>query len=402
MKFSLTTGVASEEATILLGRIAQMQDVPISEIDQLGSAILALGTASAATDQEILRVNASIATVSNLFGLTAQETAGLSAALATLQVRPELSRGALTRVFNDLSTSVSEGGTQLKKLASVMGLTDAEVTKLFNNPATRGDFLLSFIDGLSRATGAGGDVQGVLRELGVNAVRDIDVFSRLANNFDIVSESFDRANVEFARGTELNRQSKGIYNTTAAELQNLSDAFKTLLATLGGPLATALGAIASSLADLIGGLAHLGPVVPIVGTLTAVALAGAAAWATTRWLWPRRSGPIASLILQARLGVTTLNARTALEVYRNGLNGVSVSTAEAAQATNAYTGAMGRLTAATAAATNSYRANLLTHQQAAVAAAKSLTTTEAQARAVSAAAPGSAPTHLGRVRGHSP
>src|SRR5690606_11273269 len=102
-RFSLTTGIAAEESTLLLGRIAEMQNVPISEIENLGSAILALGTASAATDQEILRVNASIATVSNLFGLTAQETAGLSAALATLQVRPELSRGALTRVFNDLS-----------------------------------------------------------------------------------------------------------------------------------------------------------------------------------------------------------------------------------------------------------------------------------------------------------
>lgn len=389
VKFSLTTGVAADEATLLLGRIAQMQDVPISEIDQLGSAILALGTASAATDQEILRINANIATVSNLFGLTAQETAGLSAALATLQVRPELSRGALTRVFNDLSTAVSAGGTELAKLAEVMGMTDAEVLKLYNNPATRGDFLLAFVDGLNRATGAGGDVQGVLRELGINAVRDIDVFSRLANNVDIVRESFDRANVEFARGTELNRQSKGIYETTAAELQNLSDAFKTLLASLGGPLATAIGEVASNLADVIGFFAHLGPVVPIVGTLTAVALAGGAAWAIYQVALAKTiQALIASRELQARLGVTTLNARTALDVYRGGLTGVTTATAGAAQATNAYVGATGRLAAATSAATASYRANLVTNQQAAVAATRSLAATQAQSRAVVAAVPG--------------
>lgn len=328
VKFSLTTGVASEEATILLGRIAQMQNVPISEIDQLGSAILALGTASAATDQEILRVNASIATVSNLFGLTAQETAGLSAALATLQVRPELSRGALTRVFNELTIAVSDGGTELSKLAKVMGMTDAEVTKLFNNPATRGDFLLAFIDGLSGAAGAGGDVQGVLRELGVNAVRDIDVFSRLANNVDVVSESFDRANVEFARGTELNRQSKGIYETTAAELQNLSDAFKTLLATLGGPLATAIGGIASALAEVIGFFSHLGPVVPIVGTLVAVTAAGAAGWALYQVAMAKTvQALIATRELQKNLGVTTLGLSTAISAYRGNLG-----TTNAAQA----------------------------------------------------------------------
>lgn len=338
VKFSLTTGVASEEATIMLGRIAQMQDVPISQIDQLGSAILALGTASAATDQEILRVNSSIATVSNLFGLTAQQTSGLSAALATLQVRPELSRGALTRVFNDLTTSVKGGGDELAKLSKVMGMTDDQVLKLFNNPAMRGDFLLAFIDGLHGATGAGGDVQGVLRELGINAVRDIDVFSRLANNVDVVRESFDRANVEFARGTELNRQSKGIYETTAAEIQNLSDAFKTLLATLGGPIAKAIGTVADSIAWLVGGLAHLGPVVPIVGTLASFALIGAAAWTVYQIALAKTiTALIATKELQSRLGVTTLSASTAMGVYRNGLQGTTAAQMAATNTTRQFT-----------------------------------------------------------------
>lgn len=357
VKFSLTTGVASEEATILLGRIAQMEEVPISSMEQLGSAILALGTASAATDQEILRVNASIATVSNLFGLTAQETAGLSAALATLQVRPELSRGALTRVFNELAIAVSNGGTEVSKLGEVMGMTDAEVTKLFNNPATRGDFLLAFIDGLSRAAGAGGDVQGVLRELGVNAVRDIDVFSRLANNVDVVRESFDRANLEFARGTELNKQSKGIYETTAAELQNLSDAFKTLLATLGGPLATAIGDIASGLSEVIEGIAHFGPIVPIVGTLAAIAVTAAAGWAIYQVALAKT---IQSLIavreLQERLGVSTLKASTAWNIYRNGFQGTTAAQAATANSQRQLTGTTEALTASLIASSRTLQA----------------------------------------------
>lgn len=320
VKFSLTTGVASEEATLLLGRIAQMQNVPISQMEQLGSAILALGTASVATDQEILRVNSSIATASNLFGLTAQETAGLSAALASLQVRPELSRGALTRVFNELTSTVMAGGVELEKLAKVMGMTDKEVTKLFNNPATRGDFLMAFISGLSQAAEVGGDVQGVLRELGVNAVRDIDVFSRLANNVDIVRDSFDRANAEFARGTELTRQSKTIYETTAAELQNLSDAFKTLLATLGGPFAEGIGTLASGLSEVIEWFAHLGPVVPILGSLaTAVALGGTAWLAYQVVLSKTIQSLIATKELQNNLGVSSLKLRTAINVYRNAL-----------------------------------------------------------------------------------
>lgn len=366
VKFSLTTGVASEEATIMLGRIAQMEDVPVSQIDQLGSAILALGTASAATDQEILRVNASIATVSNLFGLTAQQTAGLSAALATLQVRPELSRGALTRVFNELSTAVSSGGTEVSKLGKVMGMTDAEVTKMYNNPATRGDFLLAFIKGLSNAAGAGGDVQGVLRALGINAVRDIDVFSRLANNFDVVRDSMDRANVQFARGTELDRQSKGIYNTTSAQIQNLSDAFKTLLATLGGPLANAIGEVANFLDKVIQGVSKLGPVIPIVGTLATVAVAAAAGWAIYQVALAKTiSSLIAMRELQDRLRVSTLSARTAVDIYRNGFQGATVAQQAAANSQRQLTGSTEALTLALTASSRSVQSYSLAATQSA-------------------------------------
>lgn len=334
VKFSLTTGVASEEATLLLGRIAQMQDVPISQMEQLGSAILALGTASAATDQEILRVNASIATVSNLFGLTAQETAGLSAALATLQVRPELSRGALTRVFHNLAMAVQNGGDELAIMSDITGMTNKELAALYNNPATRGDFLLAFIQGLNNVIGSGENVQTVLRGLGVNAVRDIDVFSRLANNVDIVRESFDRANVEFARGGELNRQSKTIYETTAAELQNLSDAFKTLLATLGGPLATAIGEIASGLSEVIEWIAHLGPVVPLLGSVGAAATVLGIAWLGYRVALAKTiQSLIAMQEMQKNLGVSTLTARTAIDVYRGKLGQTATTQAATANTT---------------------------------------------------------------------
>jgi TP901 family phage tail tape measure protein len=326
VKFSLTTGVASEEATLLLGRIAQMQDVPISEMEQLASTILHLGTVSAATEDEILQINASIATVSNLFGLTTQETAGLSAALATLQVRPELSRGALTRVFNELSTSVADGGTELRKLAKVMDLTSEETAKLLHQDP--GAFFLKFIEGLSRAAGSGGEVQGVLRELGVNAVRDIDVFSRLANNTDVVRKAFDDANVEFARGTELQRQSQGIYNTTAAQIQNLGDAFQTLLADMGGPLANAIGFVAKELDNTIKGIVKLGPIVPIFGTLAALALTSGAAWLIYQvGLAKVIQSLIAMKELQKNLGASSLGLKTAIDIYRGSLTAADVAQA---------------------------------------------------------------------------
>lgn len=337
-RFSLTTGVASEEATLLLGRIAEMQHVPISQMENLGSAILALGTASAATDAEILRVNESIATVSNLFGLSVQAVSGLSSALATVKVRPELARGSLTRVFGELRDAAEQGGTQLKQLSAIMNMTSNETVKLFRtNP--KDEFFLQFVKGLNDVVKSGGSVRTALGGLGIEAVRDIDAISRLANNYDMLSDSFTLSYTEFAKGTELQRQSKGIYETTANELQNLADAFKNLLAQLGTPLAQSLGDWASFFTDYLLDpfkqfLDILGPVIPILTSVGAAAIAGVAAWAAYQVVLSKVTQSfIAMRELQRNLGVTTIGMNTALQAYRGNLGVTTATTMAAANAT---------------------------------------------------------------------
>lgn len=325
-KFALTTGVSAEQTTLLLGRIAEMQNVPISQMENLGSAVLALGTASAATEEEILRINESIATVSNLFGLSSQAVTGLSSALATLRVRPELSRGSLTRVFGELDEAIQSGGESLEKLAKVMKLTGEEVMSLRN--ANPDQFFLTFIKGLGEAAQEAGGFQQVIRDLGINAVRDIDTLSRLGNNYDVLAKSFSMANLEWSKGSELQRQSQAIFDTTAARLQNLSDEFKNFTAQAGGPFAAGIGVMARVLSNLLEFLTKLGPVVPIIGSLTALIVTGGLAWTLYQVAISKTvQTMIAMRELQRNLGVSTLSLGTAMKVYRGELGGVATVTA---------------------------------------------------------------------------
>ena len=321
-KFALTTGVSAEQTTLLLGRIAEMQDVPISQMENLGSAILALGTASAATEDEILRINESIATVSNVFGLSAQAVTGLSAALATLRVRPELSRGSLTRVFGELDEAISGGSDALDKLAEVMGMTALEVVNLRNSDPD--SFFLAFVKGLDTAAGEANNFQGVIRSLGINAVRDIDTFTRLGNNVDVLTESFAMSNEEWRKGTELQRQSEGIFATTANEIQNLADALKNTAALAGGPVAQGLGAIADVLTVLVDHINALGPIIPIVAGIGVAAAAGVTAWVAYQVVLAKViTSMVAMRELQRNLGTSTLSLGTATQVYRGQLGGVA-------------------------------------------------------------------------------
>lgn len=387
VKFSITTGVSADEAAILLGRIAEMQNVPITEMENLGSAILALGTASAATDQEIIRVNESIATVSNIFGLTTQATAGLSAALATLRVRPELSRGSLTRVFGELRDAVEGGGDQLTRLSKVMGLTNIEVVKLFQSSPD--EFFKKFIKGLSDGAANGESFRGVLAELGIRAVRDVDTISRLGNNYDVLANSIDTAFVEYAKGTELQRQSKGIYETTKNEVQNLVDSFQNFLATAGGPLAKAVGTLASALSSVVGFVSDLGPIVPLLGAIVATVAVGAAGWAAYQIVMAKViTNIIAMRELQKNLGTTTLGLSTAVNTWRNTTVQATASTTALANQTRTLSGQMAITAQTTTAASAAVRANASANSAAALAAVQAVAGNRSLATTTTAAAGG--------------
>jgi len=339
VKFSLTTNVAAEQATLLLGRIAEMQDVPTSQMENLGSAILDLGTKSAATEDEILRINESIATVSNVFGLSAQAVTGLAASLATLRVRPELARGSLTRVFGEMDAAISDGGQGLQQFAQLMNMTTDEVVNL--RKESPDEFFLAFVKGLHEAGTESGNFQQILRDLGINAVRDIDTFTRLANNFDVVEKSFADSNQAWAEGSELQRQFQGISETTAAKLQNLGDAFKNMLAQGGEVLLPILSKLADMFTYLIDAANGLGPLVSIIGGLTAAIVAGGAAWVAYRVVVAKaiQTG-LAMSELQTSLQGRSLSLGTALAALRGQLSGVGTSSAASAASMNAMATAM--------------------------------------------------------------
>lgn len=385
--FSLTTNVAADQATLLLGRISEMQNVPTNQMENLGSAILALGTASAATEEEILRINESIATVSNIFGLTAQAVTGLASAMATLRIRPELARGSLTRVFGELDKAVQSGGESLEKLSDVMGMTAQEIVNLRNqNPD---EFFLAFVKGLGTAAEEAGGFQQVIRDLGINAVRDIDTLSRLGNNFDVLSESFARSNAEWAKGSELSRQSQGIYDTTAARLQNLSDEFKNFAAQAGGPFAAGIGEIAQALSAVMKFLTDLGPLVPILGTVASLVAVGGGAWVAYQIILSKTiQSMLATRELQRSLGVSTLSLSTAMQVYRGELSAANAASTQTAASMQQQATASGRLAVSMGAASEAHFANARASQASATAMLEQFVATQRSSAAINSSLPG--------------
>ena len=264
VRFSVTTGIASDQVTVLFARISDMLDLPANQMTTFASTILRLGTISAATENEILKVTQSIASASRAFGLSTEEVAGLSGALASLRIPPEWSRGSATRIFRDLDNAANGAGQGMKVLTEVIGLSADEITALRRTDP--GGFFLRFVEGMQKftregqlAAGTTRTITDVMGDLDINAVRDIDFITRLANNFSTLKTQTNEAFLEFARGTELTKQTEIVFGTTRQNIDNLRDAFQTFLATAGKPFAAVIGFIAERLTLAIEVFQDFGP-----------------------------------------------------------------------------------------------------------------------------------------------
>ena len=385
--FSITTGITAETATILIGQIAEMEDLPVTEFENFASAVLYLGTVSAATEQEILTINDSIATVGTVFGLSIQGVLGLSAAFATLRIRPELARGSLTRVFSQLQDAIDSSGHSLDVLSTLMGLTADQVKQL---KATDPDqFFLRFVEGLKNASENGISFRSALRDLGINAVRDIDTISRLANNFDVLSDSLGDSYAEYAKNTELQRQSQGIFDTTANRLGNLSDAFQNFLANAGKPLAALVGSLAKTTSQFLDFINAVPKAGIVVGGLVTFLVAGGAAFLAYRLIMIKTLTTLVALReAQSQLGVTSVNLGAVITALNQVQARQAINTIEATQATNVQARTNGVLAASMAEAATAVAALSTAESELSVSAAAAAASQRAVGTSAATAAPG--------------
>lgn len=246
---STATDLSAEQAATSMARLSELLDVPASQFENLGSAILATGTASIATETQITRTATEIASMGSFAGMSAQQVIGLSSTLASLGVQPELARGTITRLFTNISTAIANGGDRLEALGRVAGTSGQEFAKAWGTDATGAlQSLLVGLDGVERSQAV-----LVLREMGITAARDIPTILKLSQNHKMLADQLGISSKGFEDGTALQEQYGVIVETVAEKLNILKNNFTLLVSKLGastGPLSSAIDLLTTLLQGL--------------------------------------------------------------------------------------------------------------------------------------------------------
>lgn len=229
--FAATTDVSTAEAATAFGRLDQLlggSGTDPKRFEELGSAILAVGTNSVATESQIISVATQIASMGNLAGMTTAEVIGLSGALASVGIAPEAARGLTTRLFGEIDTAISQGSVALENFGQVAGMSAQQFATAWNTNAA--GTLVEFLKGIDQQ---GGNAQAKLAQLGITSVRDVPNILKLADSYGMVGELLGTSTRAYSQAEELQNQYAVITQTVAEKMNLLVQNIQMFIAASG-------------------------------------------------------------------------------------------------------------------------------------------------------------------------
>lgn len=234
-KLARATNIQGEEGAADLARFLTISNTPMESVDRMGSALVALGNTSAATEAEILGFSTRLAGATALFGFSGTQVLGYATAMKSVGIEAEAGSSAIQRALGEMNEAISKGGQKAQVLSKLTGIAMADLKTSFKKDAA--GTLQKFAEGLSKLEAKGGDVTQALAFFGLSGVRDIAVMGALTKNTGLLTEKMKTAGDAFKENTALNKEFASATSTLASKFQLTKNRVNDLAITIGERLA---------------------------------------------------------------------------------------------------------------------------------------------------------------------
>lgn len=247
-RLAVSTNVSGRDAVTALTRIINVTGDSVNNIDRLGSALVDLGNNFATSEADILEGARVLSQRTAGFGLAAKDILAISTALKDAGAPSESSASAIQTFFTVVTREAAKGSDKFRDFATIIGVTEEELKKKLAEDAL--GTLQSFVQGLSNAEKAGGNVVAALDKLGLAEKRTSGAFRTLVANNDRFINSVERTNQAYIKNSALTEESQKAFKSTSSALTILGNTFDTIFTNLGQANSGVINSFIQALNDL--------------------------------------------------------------------------------------------------------------------------------------------------------
>ncbi|NUL43852.1 phage tail tape measure protein [Cellulosimicrobium funkei] len=265
-----TTNLSADEAATALARFSNVMGTSFDDADRLGSTIVGLGNNFATTESEIVNMGQRIAPVGRIMNMTEADVLAMATAMSSVGIEAEAGGTAIGTVMKKIDAAVREDGESLVGWAEAAGVSADEFAAAWqDSPAQAMEMLTS---GLGDVNAAGGDVNGMLADLGVKGIRETSTLLSLATASDVLSDALDEGATAWEQNIALTEEAELRYETTESRIRIAWNGIKDAAIDAGAGILPVVAMVAESAAGIAKAFADLpDPVKGVVGAMTGVA-----------------------------------------------------------------------------------------------------------------------------------
>lgn len=256
-----TTDVSAEESAAAMIEFMNVFNIPLSNIENFASSLVALGNAGVSTGSEIFEMAQSMAASGNLAGLSAVDVLSLASAFSSMGINAKAggtSAGKLIKAFQlaaetgkGLEDVVKDNGEVVMGFSTALGITGEEFQAAWNKDQV--GLILRFFDALSAGAEKGdASVLAMLDAMDLTEVRLSNLIGVAASNPNFfrdmlgIGEKAWKDNTALADGVEI------AYGTAQAKQDIALNKMENASADVGENIVDILQPVITTVSNLVG------------------------------------------------------------------------------------------------------------------------------------------------------
>lgn len=230
-KLAVSTNLTSEEAATLWAQFANITWMDMKNIDRWGSTIVKLWNNMATTEADIVNFSSRIAAAWHSFWMSEADIMAIASTFTSLGVEAEMGWTAVSKVLNDMKTSIATSSPKVEKYAKLLGTTTKGFKEMMKNDPT-----WTFVKFNQALADSGENLNSVLASLWMKDVRLNDAFGRIAWNVDLLTNALDMANDGREENIALTNEASQRFATTESQIAIAQKERANTMAELGDSL----------------------------------------------------------------------------------------------------------------------------------------------------------------------